>query len=453
MRLLRLLMLVALLLLAAAPAARGQAVAPQSLREAAEGLRSDTVFVDPSAENALDEAEAEALRERIEAAGGRIYVAVLPGDADGPGKDAEGFGALLAREVGRPGVHAVVIGSTFAAGDLGERIPAAQLAAQSLAERPDSAVELLDDFVARVGAVRKGQDPQSLGEGAPGGGDGNGGGGGVPGAGLLLVLAGAGGLLLLRSRRRGKARVREDREQWTEVRDAARDDLVALGDDIRALDLDVQMPGADARAKEDYASAVQHYERASDAFDRASGPGDLEEVSSALEQGRYAMAAAKARLEGREPPEHRPPCFFDPRHGPSVRDVEWSPPDGAPRPVPACAADAVRVEDGEQPATREVLVGGRSVPYYDAPPMYGPWAGGFFGGMGGGLLPGLLLGSMLGGGLGLGMAHPDEAYGSEEGAGDWGGGDFGDHGGGWGGGDFGGGGGDFGGGDFGGGGE
>src|SRR3712207_7562347 len=42
-------------------------------------------------------------------------------------------------------------------------------------------------------------------------------------------------------------------------------------------------------------------------------------------------------------------CFFDPRHGPSARDVEWAPPGGAPRLVPACAADAVRIEDGEDP--------------------------------------------------------------------------------------------------------
>jgi hypothetical protein len=265
----------------------------------------------------------------------------------------------------------------------------------------------------------------------------------VPG-GLLLLLAGGGaGFLLLRSRRRKRAQLQERTAEFDEVKETARDDLVALGDDIRALELDTQMPDADPRAKQDYDQAVLLYERASGAFDGARRPEDLEEVTQALEEGRYAMASAKARLEGREPPERRLPCFFDPRHGPSVRDIEWTPPGGSPRLVPACAADALRVEEGEEPATRQVLVGGQPRPYYDAGPAYGPWAGGFFGGVGGGLLPGLLIGSMLGGGLGFG--YPDEAHAGDHG--DWGGGDFG--GGDFGGGDFGGG--DFGGGDFGGG--
>ena len=104
------------------------------------------------------------------------------------------------------------------------------------------------------------------------------------------------------------------------------------------------------------------------------------------------MECARARLEGREPPERRPPCFFDPRHGPSARDVEWTPEGGRPREVPACEADAQRVERGLLPEAREVTLGGRTMPYYAAGPMYAPFAGGFFGG---GLLPGLLIGSMF----------------------------------------------------------
>ena len=61
------------------------------------------------------------------------------------------------------------------------------------------------------------------------------------------------------------------------------------------------------------------------------------------------MAAARAHLAGRDEPERRPPCFFDPRHGPSVADVEWQPELGEPREVPVCAADAARLEAGEEP--------------------------------------------------------------------------------------------------------
>ena len=151
------------------------------------------------------------------------------------------------------------------------------------------------------------------------------------------------------------------------------------------------------------------------------------------------MASAKARLEGETPPERRPPCFFDPRHGPSSRDVMWSPPYGEEREVPACAADALRVEEGEEPHTREIDWQGRRVPYWQAGGAYGPFAGGLFGGFGGGLLPGLLIGSMLGGAMNPGMAYGQDAGdGGGFGGGDFGGGDFG--GGGFGGGDFGGGG-------------
>jgi hypothetical protein len=154
------------------------------------------------------------------------------------------------------------------------------------------------------------------------------------------------------------------------------------------------------------------------------------------------MASAKARLAGEEPPERRPPCFFDPRHGPSVRDVEWAPPGGELRPVPACAADALRVEEGEEPESREVLAGGRRTPYWNAGPAYGPWAGGFYGATAGALLPMLFVGSMLGSGFGWG----DEGGGGDDDFDGFGGGDFGGGGGDFGGGDFGGG--DFGGGDF-----
>jgi hypothetical protein len=143
------------------------------------------------------------------------------------------------------------------------------------------------------------------------------------------------------------------------------------------------------------------------------------------------MTAAKARLAGEQAPERRSPCFFDPRHGPSVRDIEWAPPGGEPRPVPVCAADAQRIEDGDDPYTRQVEVNGRRVPYYDAGPALMPWAGGFYGG---GLLPGLFVGSLLGGGFG--EAATADAAADQGDFGDFGGGDFG----GFGGGDFGGGG-------------
>jgi hypothetical protein len=241
-------------------------------------------------------------------------------------------------------------------------------------------------------------------------------------------------------------KTRRERE-WEEVRESAQDDLVALGEDIRSLDVDIQMPDVSAEARQRYEQALEAYQRASEIFDRAKRPEDLAPVSETLEEGRYAMAYTKALLEGKAPPERRPPCFFDPRHGPSTEDVEWAPPGGSMRPVPACAADALRIKEGFQPHGRQVTVDGRTTDYWNAPRHYGPWAGGYFNGFGGGgLLSTLLVGSALGAGIGLGAEAVDGLFG-----GDGDGGDSGDGGdGGWGdggdggdGGDFGGDGGDF----------
>lgn len=237
--------------------------------------------------------------------------------------------------------------------------------------------------------------------------------------------------------------------EWEEVRSAAQEDLVALGDDIRSLDIDIQMPGVSDEAKQRYEQSLEAYQRASEMFDRAKRPEDLAPVSETLEEGRFAMAYAKAVLEGKPPPERRPPCFFDPRHGPSTEDVQWAPPGGAPRDVPACAADALRIKEGFDPHGRQVLVNGSPTDYWNAPRHYGPMMGGYFGGFGGGgLLNTLLMGSVLGAGLGLGEAAVGGLFGD---GGDGGWGDGGGDGGDGDGGDFGGDGGDFGGGDFGGG--
>jgi hypothetical protein len=383
----------------AAPAA-----AQDTVDRVAEALRSDPVYVDSSAEMALSPGETQELRRRIE---GNVYVAVLPASAG----SAEQLAAELRSRLG--GSVAVVAGNRFRVDGTAQAERAADAAFE--ASSRDGVAAVLLDFV--DGAT--GAQP------AEGGGGGEGGGAGGL---IVLGLAGAGGAaLLLRRRRRRQAEVAE----FAEVKDNARDDLVALGEDIRALDLDIEMPNVDPEARADYERAVNAYDRADSAWEVARRPEDLEPVGAALEEGRWAMASAKARLEGREPPERRSPCFFDPRHGPSSREVEWAPYGGAPRMVPACEADAQRVERGEDPETREVTLGGQRMPYWAAGPMYAPFMGGFFGV---GLLPGLMMGTMLG----------SMFDGPDFGGGDFGGGDFG--GGGFGGGDFGGG--DFGGGDF-----
>jgi len=420
---LRLVMPVLLASFAAAAPAHAQG----TLSEAAQALRDTPVYVDPAAERALSEDEVMRLRELIAKTGaGPMYVAILPSSArDEAGGDPSAALREIAEELREPGTYAGVIGDSFRAGSAGVDVPASGLARESLdAHAPDGTFAVLEDFVRRVGKARAG---------GGGGGGGSDGGGGFPV--VLLLLLGVPLAAFAFSRRRRRKREEERaRAEFEEVRQVAREDLVALGEDIRALDLDVQMPDADPEGRQHYNQAVERYTEAEQALDRARGPADVEPVASALEEGRWAMEAAKAQLAGGTAPERRPPCFFDPRHGPSVDEVEWAPPGGQPRPVPVCAADLQRIQDGLDPQAREVPYGGQMVPYWAAGPAYMPWAGGFFGS---GLLPGLFIGSLLGGGFGpFGGTMADQAY-----AGDFGGGDLGD----FGGGDFGdfGGGGDF----------
>jgi hypothetical protein len=152
-------------------------------------------------------------------------------------------------------------------------------------------------------------------------------------------------------------------------------------------------------------------------------------------------------------------CFFDPRHGMSVADVSWAPPDGGPSRDVAVCVDCERIINrGGQPEMRTVQDrSGSRIVYVNSgfAPAY--W-GGF--GYGGPMLTGFLLGEALAAppviinDYGYGYGYGDAGYfgGGDFGGGDSGGNDFG--GGDFGGGDSGGndfGGGDFGGGDFGGG--
>jgi hypothetical protein len=406
-------LVVVLLALAVAPSA----AAGPLVDRAARALADDPVYVDDSAAG-VSSADAGRLRNEIEAKGnGPIYIAVLPAAALAEvGGSAVGIADELHRALGRRGVYAVVAGNQFRAEstDLGSG-RAGKLATDAFDAQHDAGVTpTLLDFIDRVGAERSGDGKSS---------------GGGFGWWPVVILAILGFLVYRRLQRR-----RQSAGDFRAVKETARGDLAALADDVQALEHRVDENPA---AKRDYLAALDKYSEASSTFDRAASPGQLAPVAEALEEGRYLMASAESRLEGKDPPERRPACFFDPRHGPSVRDVQWAPPGGEPREVPACAADATRIEQGEEPVSRQVLVRGSATPYWAAGPMYGGYFGGFF--------PGLVLGELMMGGLGgFGGYGGYGSSGGDQGSGDFGGGgsDFGD----FGGGDFGGG--DGGGGDF-----
>jgi len=223
------------------------------------------------------------------------------------------------------------------------------------------------------------------------------------------------------------------------VRKVADEDVTQFGEELQRLDSDLLITELDEATRQDYQRALGSYESAKGSLESVTRSEEIRHVTEALEDGRYAVACVLARTRGEALPTRRPPCFFNPAHGPSTTDVDWAPAGGQPRQVPVCGADADRVAQGADPDIRTVPQGAGRVPYWQGGPAYSSWAGGYFGGYAmSGLLPAFMLGSMLSPGW-----DGTDTSGGEEGF------DTGESGSGDGGGDFGGGS-DFGGGDFGG---
>ncbi|MEU0137771.1 hypothetical protein ABZ172_27595 [Streptomyces sp. NPDC006296] len=409
-----------LVLLAALPAmAPAARAAPATIGDAAAALREGPVYVDPAAAGLLPASQQAALEKKIKDADKPVFVAVLPATSAYP---PQNLLRNLRTDTGITGVYAVRLGDGFDAGADPQVMPARAVGNLTTAVKApgadtDAATQL-NAFVDRAIEQARGSAPASWSGGSGGGAS------GVPVTGLVvlggLVLAGGGTAFAVarRTRRRKEA---EERAALEKLRVVVDEDITAFGETLDRLDFRPGEEGADDAMRTDYAHALDSYEDAKSRMDGARHPSDVRGVTRALEDGRFSLAVLEARRAGRPLPDRRPPCFFDPRHGPSVADVRWTPSGGAAREVPVCGADEVRLREGADPASRTVDTGDGRRPYWEAGPAYGPWAGGYFGG---GLLPGLLVGTMLGSML----ATP--AYAAE-----YGGGDFGAGGGDWGGGD------------------
>jgi hypothetical protein len=119
------------------------------------------------------------------------------------------------------------------------------------------------------------------------------------------------------------------------------------------------------------AEATALFTRAEAGVDGVEHVDDFASVTAEIGRGRYQLLAVRALLDHTSPPEQMQPCFFDPAHGPAERLVAWTPPNGDPRTVPVCAADAELVEADGQPSPRNVFVGD-VIPYWDAPDYFVP---------------------------------------------------------------------------------
>ncbi|WP_239648789.1 chemotaxis protein CheA [Nocardiopsis chromatogenes] len=396
--------------LSVAVAAPAAAAAAPDAGETAQDLKSDHVYIDEGVlegENPPGQAEQDALVSAAESADTEtpVYLIMLPSDTFQSQVALEGYMDEVMAETG-DGVYAGFHGDTpqdsflyspnldqSELNQISSNMPSAPTPVDALAAIPDAVAEQEGDAAAS----------------------------GMFGAAFLgiLVLAVAGGGYFIYSSR--KKRAAEKAKQLAEIKQMAQEDVVRLGEDIARLEID--MSQVDEATRTDYGHAMDSYDRAKATLDGIREPQDIQQVTNALEDGRYYMVATRARMNGDPVPDRRQPCFFNPQHGPSEQDVQWAPPGGAVRAVPACAVCTRAVLSGHDPDVRLVEVDGERRPYYDAGPAYAPYAGGYFGmSMMMGMFSGMMMGSMMGSMMGAGMGDMGGDMGGGE---DLGGGDFG----------------------------
>lgn len=416
------------LLLAFSAAAFGAAPGAQAATgpdTVAEALKDGPVYVDPRAAGQLSQSDADALADKIEDADKPLFVAVLPTGAEFP---EDTVLQNIRTLTGVTGLYAIRLGDGFNAG--ADSSVMTNQAVQNLVTAvktppgADAATQL-NNFVDQALPQMRGSAPATWDAGPDEGVD--------PGAlitlGAVVAAGGAGAYAIVRRKRRLKAE--EERAALEKLRVVVDEDITAFGEELDRLDFHPSEKGANDAMRADWERALDSYDSAKSRMGSAEHPNDVRGVTQALDDGRYSLAVLDARRTGRPVPVRRSPCFFDPRHGPSVADVSWAPAGGAARDVPVCAVDQARLEEGEDPLARTVDTESGRRPYWEAGPMYGPWAGGYFGG---GILPGLLMGTMLGTMLsspayasdyGAGEFSGGEYSGADFNAGDFGGGDFG----------------------------
>ncbi len=413
------------------------AIAPMShaapdVSQAAATLRGgDPVYSDPAAENPLSSAEVDQLTAQIRDSGVPVFIAVLPESAAGGATVDETLMALQS-QVGLRGVYAAVVGSQFRAGATTNSGLAADLATQAFQDARDGGVyAVLSQFVTLVADPAAGN--------AAGTSSAESAGGAGPLIFLLVLLIGGAVIVVVVVRRSRKKQL----IQLTAVRATVDEDITAYGERLGSFSL--ADPDFDDATRADMQRALDSYDRAKSSVAVMRRPADAANVTTALEDGRYALACVEARLGQQPLPERRPPCFVDPRHGPSVADVLWAPPGLAQRDVPMCAACRTTVESGGQPQGLQVASAGGQVPYYQAGPEYGAYAQGYYSPFSG-VMTAVVMGTMLSSmwhvpGVTASSGMDSAGFGGGDQSGGWGGfgggGGFGD--GGFGGGDFGGG--------------
>lgn len=195
---------------------------------------------------------------------------------------------------------------------------------------------------------------------------------------LAFGAAGGAGAYVASRFRVTRSERRERAQELEDVRRLADEDVTVFGEQLQRLGTRVEGHELDEETRRDYQLALDAYEHAKFDAPRLREVDQISTLVDTLASGRYAIVCVRARLAGGPVPERTLPCFFNPQHGPSSRNVMWTSPRTGTRTVPACARCTAQLAAREKPEVRTVTVGGRKVPYWEAGSTYHPYSRGYF---------------------------------------------------------------------------
>ena len=326
-------------------------------------------YIEPG--SGVDFEAMEALVARLTNSETRFYFVALADDpTEGADEFAEGVLALLDE-----GATVVVISP----GEIGARSD--DFSSSQLGRAADEAVGDADrtfesDF--RVFAESLIGVPAGATATTSGGSSGTSSGGGGGGVFIFLaVVVGVIGLVFFITRRSAKQarqaagrRLEEAKQEIMEQLDVIANEILDLADKVTLSERD--------QAEEYFRTASAAFQTAQEQLDQATTLAELERLSDQLDTTRWQLEAAEAVVEGRpvppEPDDRPNSCFFDPTHRAGVEEAKIETAAGT-KTVSVCPECAGKLRRGEQPRTRDILVGGRRVPAPMAPRSHG--GGGF----------------------------------------------------------------------------
>jgi uncharacterized membrane protein YgcG len=156
-----------------------------------------------------------------------------------------------------------------------------------------------------------------------------------------------------------RARRRDEKDHLEVAVPVLNEEIIGLSQQVSALP--TTSDPQQAKLSKDVLDTV---EKARHRLDEAKRDEDTAAVATLLGSARYGLVCLDAVRAGKPIPEPTPPCFFDPRHGPSSSAVEWAPEGGSERQVQVCAACAARAAANQEPEIRMVTLRDRPRPYW-----------------------------------------------------------------------------------------